>query len=192
MKWVELGRVQRVEELDRVLAAVAGEVAVVAVDHRQAGAMRSPTLAIIIPASGPKRAANAGRSRSLMAQNWPLPCRAMVGYLRQASGRLRCHLGSCGSGDAAVFVRVGDVPCAALRLYVNCGDSGRTPWSALCAVLAAPCGREEPSTRNTFRVVAVVAAAFAIVLVRSVRRLRGPRHRTVRAGREYGRQQRAG
>jgi hypothetical protein len=30
-------RVERVEELDRVLAAVAGEVTVVAVDHRQAG-----------------------------------------------------------------------------------------------------------------------------------------------------------
>jgi hypothetical protein len=32
------GACVRVEELDRVVAAVAGEVAVVAVDHRQAGA----------------------------------------------------------------------------------------------------------------------------------------------------------
>jgi hypothetical protein len=35
---VELGCVQRVEELDRVLAFVAGEVAVGAVDHGQTGA----------------------------------------------------------------------------------------------------------------------------------------------------------
>ncbi len=35
---LELGRVECVEELDGVLSSVAGEVAVVAVDHGQAGA----------------------------------------------------------------------------------------------------------------------------------------------------------
>src|SRR5437763_3732301 len=35
---VGLGCIERIEELDRVLASVAGEVAVVAVDHGQAGA----------------------------------------------------------------------------------------------------------------------------------------------------------